>query len=195
MKKLILGSQSPRRFEILNFFSVPFEQIAPDFDETQVSFCGNPAAFVREVAERKALCLASRYPKDIILTADTVVYRNGRLFMKPETLDEAAGMLSELSGKEHSVFTGVCAISPAGHFIESEESKVYFHPLTPAQIRAYHSTFNPLDKAGAYAIQKGGCVIVKRIEGCYYNIMGLPLNATRSLLLKAGVDLWNFLKT
>lgn len=193
--ELILGSNSPRRREILNFFSIPFQQASPDFDEAQVIFQGNPGAFAREVAHRKALCLVPRFPNDVILTADTVVYRQNRLFLKPESLEEAHAMLRELSGKDHQVFTGVCVAKKNNTFIEAEETRVFFHKLTEPQIRAYHSHFLPLDKAGGYAIQKGGSLIVKRIEGCYYNIMGLPIHTVRRLLLKAGIDLWDYLKS
>lgn len=193
--QLILGSNSPRRREILNFFSVPFRQESPNFDETQVVFGGDPGAFASEVARRKALCLIERYPEEAILTADTVVYRKGRLFLKPESREEAHAMLRELSGKEHQVFTGVCVACKNGCFVEAEESRVFFHELTDSQIHNYHDHFLPLDKAGGYAIQKGGSLIVKRIEGCYYNIMGLPIHTVRRLLLKAGIDLWDYLKS
>lgn len=193
--KLILGSTSPRRREILNFFSIPFTQVSPDFDEAQVLFKGDPAAFVMEVARQKALCLTERYPSDIILTADTTVYRQNRVFMKPETMEEAHGMLRELCGHEHQVFTGVCVIKGKDCFLDVGETKVLFHNLTDNQIHNYHAHFLPLDKAGGYAIQKGGSLIVKRIEGCYYNIMGLPINTVRQLLLKAGIDLWDHLKS
>jgi septum formation protein len=193
--ELILGSNSPRRREILNFFSIPFAQQSPDFDETQVIFQGDPAAFASEVAHRKALCLTEKFPNDVILTADTVVYREKKLFLKPETMEEAHGMLRELSGKEHQVFTGVCVAKKNHCFIDAEETHVFFHELTEPQIRNYHAHFLPLDKAGGYAIQKGGSLIVKRIEGCYYNIMGLPIHTVRRLLLKAGIDLWDYLKS
>jgi septum formation protein len=192
---MILGSQSPRRKEILSFFSLPFKQINPDFDETQVVFQGNPVAFVLEVARRKALFLKERYPEEVILTADTVVYRDGRLFLKPETLAEAHGMLSELSGKEHEVYTGVCVTQGSQIFLSCEKSVVEFHQLTENQIHTYHQFFAPLDKAGGYAIQKGGSLIVKRIEGCYYNIMGLPIQTVHRLLREVGIDLWNYLKS
>lgn len=193
--EMILGSQSPRRREILNFFSLPFKQVSPDFDETQVLFHGKPAPFACEVARRKALCLAERFPNDLILTADTVVYRDGKLFMKPESLPEAHAMVRELSGKEHHVYTGVCVGRGSEFFTEADESLVEFHELSDAQIHAYHRFFFPLDKAGGYAIQKGGSLIVKRIEGCYYNIMGLPIGTVRRLLLKVGIDLWDYLKS
>lgn len=193
--KIILGSQSPRRREILQFFSLPFEQADPEFDETQVPFQQNPEAFVKEISRRKALSLHQKFPKEIILTADTTVFKQGRLFMKPETLEEAACMLAELSGSMHQVFTGVTVCKGSEIFTEAEESLVHFHPLTPTQIETYHRHFLPLDKAGGYAIQKAGSIIVKKIEGCYYNIMGLPLQTTRHLLAKVGVDLWDYLKS
>lgn len=193
--EIILGSQSPRRREILGFFSIPFRQVNPDFDEAQILFHGDPRAFVREVAKRKALCLSERFPEDVILTADTTVYRNERLFMKPESLEEAHGMIRELSGKEHKVYTGVCVAKGSEFFVEDEESTVEFHELTDSQIHTYHKFFFPLDKAGGYAIQKSGSLIVKRIEGCYYNIMGLPIHTARRLLLKVGIDLWDYLKS
>lgn len=193
MTEIILGSQSPRRREILHYFTLPFRQLTPPFDESQVLFSGDPAAFVCEVAQRKALCLSEKHKDIPILTADTTVYRNGQLFMKPETMEEAHAMLSELAGKRHQVYTGVCVALGNSFYVKAEESHVEFHPLTDAQIRAYHLMVNPLDKAGAYAIQKTGSLIVKRIEGCYYNIMGLPLHTTQRLLLNVGIDLWEYL--
>jgi septum formation protein len=159
-----------------------------------VVFQGDPVAFASEVAERKAKCVAPRFPDHPIICADTIVFREGRLYTKPESLEEAALMLRELAGKEHIVWTGVCVLLGAKRFVEAESTRVFFHELTEAQIRSYHQRFNPLDKAGAYAIQNGGSIIVKRIEGCYYNIMGLPLNTTRLLLSKVGIDLWAYLK-
>lgn len=193
--EIILGSQSPRRREILHFFSIPFEQVDPEFDETQVPFQQNPEAFVKEISRRKALSLQEKFPERVILTADTIVFKQGRLFIKPETLEEAALMLAELSGSKHQVFTGVSVCLGQKIFSGVEESTVHFHPLTRNQIETYHRHFLPLDKAGGYAIQKGGSIIVKRIEGCYYNIMGLPLQTTRHLLAKVGIDLWDYLKS
>jgi septum formation protein len=193
--KIILGSQSPRRKEIMDFFSLPFQQVNSDFDETQVIFEGDAAAFASEVARRKALCLVDRFPNQVILSADTVVCRKNLLFLKPETMEEAHGMLLELSGKEHSVLTGVCVVKGKQCFVDSEKSLVLFNDLTEPQIHAYHKAYFPLDKAGGYAVQNGGSLIVKRIEGCYYNIMGLPIQTVRRLLLKVGIDLWDFLKS
>jgi septum formation protein len=169
--------------------------VSSDFDETQVPFEGDPAAFANKIARRKAMSLTHRFPQSVILTADTVVHRLGKLFGKPETIEEAHAMLRELSGKEHQVFTGVCVAKGSDLFIESAETRVEFHQLSEHQICTYHTHCAPFDKAGAYAIQKGGSLIVKRIEGCYYNVMGLPLETTHRLLLKVGIDLWDFLKS
>ncbi len=193
--ELILGSQSPRRREILNFFSIPFRQVSSDFEETEVIFQGDPAAFVKEIACRKAMALQDKFSDDIILTADTTVYRNGRLFEKPETMQAAYAMLQELSGKEHQVFTGVAISHQKKLYSEVEETRVQFCELTEPEIHAYAKAFYPLDKAGGYAIQKAGSLIVKRIQGCYYNVMGLPLQTVRHLLLKAGIDLWDYFKS
>jgi septum formation protein len=188
---LILGSQSPRRKEILSFFALPFQQIKPDFDEGLVVFSGDPGAFATEIAHRKGLALREHYPNSILLTADTVVYKEGRIFQKPESIEEAALMLRELSGKQHKVFTGVSVLAQHKQFRGAEETLVEFCELTQGQIDAYVKAFRPLDKAGAYAIQEGGGLIVKRIEGCYYNVMGLPLQTTGRLLRHVGIDLWD----
>lgn len=193
--QLILGSSSPRRQEILRFFSIPFRQASPDFDESTLLFSGDGALFAKEAALQKGLSLQKKHPNDLILTADTVVFQNGRLFLKPKTMEEAQEMLEELSGKEHSVYTGVSVIKENQQFLGVEESCVLFHELTQNQIQKYHTHFLPLDKAGAYAIQKGGSLIVKRIEGCYYNIMGLPIALVSRLLKDAGIDLWDYLQS
>lgn len=192
---LILGSTSPRRREILSFFSLSFRQESPDFDETTVPFLGEAQHYVQEIAKQKALSLQKRFPKDVILTADTTVFYQGKIFSKPTDLSEAYLMAKELSGQEHQVFTGVCVATPNQLFLGGEESRVTFHELTDDQIVKYHRHILPLDKAGGYAIQQAGSLIVKRIEGCYYNIMGLPIHTVRELLLKAGIDLWDYLKS
>jgi septum formation protein len=191
---LILGSTSPRRKEILSYFSLDFRIENPNFNEDEIIFRGDPAAYAMEIAKQKALHLQKKHPQDPILTADTVVYKNGKIFLKPTDLEQAHAMLRELSGSEHQVFTGVCVLKKDQLFIDACKTSVFFHELTDSQIHEYHKHFQPLDKAGGYAIQKGGSVIVKRIEGCYYNIMGLPLDLVRRLLLNIGIDLWNYLR-
>jgi septum formation protein len=192
--ELLLGSSSPRRQEILRYFSLPFRAVASGFDETQVPYEGRPAAYAEEVARRKAAALVLAHPEATILTADTVVALGSRLFLKPESHQEAKSMLSELSGKEHTVYTGVAVAQGEKLFSDVESTRVCFVELSPDEIDKYVNLLSPLDKSGGYAIQQGGGIIVKRIEGCYYNVMGLPLQTTRRLLGKAGIDLWDTIR-
>lgn len=192
-QRLILGSQSPRRREILSFFSYPFEQISPNFAEELVSFEGDVEAYTKKLSTGKANSLIHRFPKATILTADTVVFKDGKIFNKPANDEEALKMLREFNGSWQSVFTSVTA---RNHEIEStdcEETKVLFHKVTETQLRLYHEAFNGNDKAGGYGIQMGGSVIVKRMEGCFYNVMGLPIAAVCTVLKKVGIDLWHSL--
>jgi septum formation protein len=191
---LILGSSSPRRAEILRFFSLPFEQISPSFTEESVCFKGNPSDYVQEIALGKAKSLAKERPSSLLITADTSVFCEGKVYNKPQSYEEAFSFLQDLSGKWHSVHTAVC-IAKEGRFQwGTEETRILFHPLSKEQIKHYLSHINFLDKAGAYAIQQSGAIIVKKIEGCYYNVMGLPLTLLQTLLLEEKVDLWQHLK-
>lgn len=192
--KLILGSQSPRRKEILNFFTLPFIQTSPNYDEDAVPFLGNPIEYVKILSKGKADSLAHQYPKSLILTADTIVYREGKIFGKPKDEEEAYQFLTELEGRWHSVFTGLTLRVKDSDFQEVEETRVLFNPLTEEQMKNYHRILHFVDKAGGYMIQGAGGLIVKRIEGCYYNVMGLPINALHALLKHADIDLWNHLK-
>ncbi len=192
--RLILGSQSPRRKEILNFFAIPFVQIPSAFNEEIIDFEGDPKQYAQELSTKKAQELAKTFPEDIILTADTVVYFEGNIYNKPKDEIEAHDMLKKLSGHWHQVFTAVTILKPRKLFSGIEETKILFHPLTDEQIHLYHQSCTFLDKAGGYAIQQAGSILIARIDGCYYNVMGLPINTTKELLLKAGIDLWKHLK-
>ncbi len=192
--KIILGSQSPRRQEILNYFSLPFEQISSDFDEESLPYLGDPAAYATELALGKASALKEQYKDAIILTADTVVCLDGKIYGKPIDETHAKKCLRELQGKWHSVFTGAVIASPQGIFKGCEETKVLFNPLTDTQIDRYLEALHWADKAGGYAIQLAGSLIVRKIEGCYYNVVGLPIHLVSNLLLKVGIDLWEHLK-
>lgn len=191
MARIILGSQSPRRKEILDFFNLPFVQASPKFDEESIHYRRDPIKYVIALAEGKAHSLQEYYPNDIILTADTIVYRSGKVYNKPKDEQEAFTMLSELVGKWHSVFTGVTVRH--GNALHSgwEETRVLFNALTEDEIRHYHRKIHWADKAGGYAIQMAGGLIVKKIDGCYYNVMGLPINTVHSLLKQSGIELWD----
>lgn len=192
--ELILGSQSPRRAEILGYFSLPFKQVASHFDEESVAYQGDPFDYVRTLSLEKAKVLQTQFPKAIILTADTVVSVDEHLLGKPKDDEEMRRMLNLLAGRAHSVITGVCVVSPDITACEYEETKVFCNALTPDDIHRYMRKHELKDKAGSYAIQKSGSLLVKRIEGCYYNVCGLPVNTLREVLKKVGIDLWDYLK-
>lgn len=192
--QLILGSQSPRRSEVLNYFNIPFKQIAPSYDEDAVPFLGNPTEYVQILSKGKADSLAQHHANSLILAADTIVYKERRIFGKPRDEAEAFQFLHELQGKWHSVFTGLTLHFRGHNFQEVEETRVLFNPLTEAQMKTYHQMLPFVDKAGGYMIQGAGSLIVKRIEGCYYNVVGLPINSLSNVLLRAGIDLWKHLK-
>jgi septum formation protein len=192
--RIILGSKSPRRAEILKKLKIPFVQMASNFDETSIRFEKEPAKYASRLAEKKAESLASQFPEDLILTSDTVVYCDGKVYNKPSDEKEAIQFLSELSGKWHEVLTAVTAQKGSLFFTDVETTRVLFHPLKKDEIVSYVHTFSPLDMAGAYAIQEGGCLLIARMEGCFYNVMGLPINALKNVLLKMDIDIWDFLK-
>lgn len=191
---LILGSQSPRRREILSFFNLPFQQVSPHFDEDSIPFLGDPQHYVQVLAKEKALALMQQLPPSTILTADTIVYKAGKIFGKPAGEQAAFNYLKELSGQWHSVFTGLALYHDNQVFQTVEETRVLFNALSDDQMHTYYRSLPWADKAGGYMIQGAGSLIVKGIEGCYYNVMGLPVNALCSLLQKIGIDLWQHLK-
>jgi len=194
LMKIILGSQSPRRSEILSYFSIPFVQVPSSFDEDLVSFEGDPVKYAMTLSEKKAESLVGQFPQEIILTADTIVYFEDKIFNKPKSYEEAFQTVSMLSGKMHKVFTSATVRQGSVYHTEIEETRIFFNLLTSEQVHKYLSSTFHYDKAGSYAIQKTGSIIVQRIEGCYYNVMGLPINTVRRLLNKFGVDLWDYLK-
>ena len=175
--RLLLASKSPRRRQLLAEIGLPVECVTIDVDEHLAS----PLP-PNEVAEHLARRKAAALPKDMIgddsvlVTADTVVVLDGHVLGKPATRDEAVAMLHSLSGRCHTVYTGVCLRSRTDEVSFTESTKVYFHRLTDKDIDYYVDNYRPYDKAGAYGIQEWiGMVGVERIEGCYYNVMGLPV--------------------
>ncbi len=190
---LIIGSQSPRRREILKYFSIPMQTASPDFDETSIPFNDNVSEYVCEIARGKALSLVEQFPDDVILSADTVVYCNGKLYTKPSDKVDALRILQELSGQWHSVFTGIVVIKNNKEYCDFEETKILFNNITKENLNKYYEQLHCNDKAGGYAIQRSGSLIIKKIDGCFYNVMGLPINTAQKLLAMAGIDLWDHL--
>lgn len=171
---LILASASPRRREILKNCGYDFRVIPADTDET--AFKNTAADKLPEIiARKKAAAVAQEYPEDIIVAADTIVSINGDILGKPKDESDAFRMLRLLSGKAHSVYTGVCIMK--GGFCESfvRESLVTFYDLSDREILDYIASGETLDKAGAYGIQEKGALLVREIRGDYFNIVGLPI--------------------
>jgi septum formation protein len=192
--EIILGSQSPRRKEILEFFSLPFRQIPSHFDEESVAYDRSPSLYAEKLSLEKAKVLQKQYPEALIITADTVVSLDGTLLGKPADDEDSRRMLSLLSGRWHSVITAVSVSKKEALFSQAEETRVLCNRLTPDEIHRYLKRHHLTDKAGGYAIQKSGSLLVNKIEGCYYNVCGLPVNTLRELLQKVGIDLWDYLK-
>lgn len=174
--RLILASKSPRRVQLLRQVGLDFEAIPSRIDESVLSG-GSPAEKALKAALAKAMDVARRVKEGIVIGADTIVALNGRIMGKPSSPEEAIEMLSELSGKTHEVLTGVAIVDASTMRTESwvERTLVTFRKLSREEIIDYVRTGEPLDKAGAYGIQGRAAAFVKRIEGCFYNVVGLPL--------------------
>ena len=184
MEKLILASGSPRRKQLLELAHIDFEVITSDVDETNPP--GMPGEAVPEhLAREKAQAVAALNPGRIVLAADTIVLLEGDILGKPENAEAAKAMLARLSGKMHRVVTGVCLLGKGGEQSFSVTTEVYFRKLTEDQISFYVDRYQPMDKAGAYAIQEYiGIVGIEKINGDYYNVMGLPVGDVVPLLLE-----------
>lgn len=186
---LILGSQSPRRKEILSYFKIPFRQLTPDFDEEAAPVLMDPALYATSLATEKARSL--RGQGDWILGADTVVFKDGKYFSKPKDRQEARAFLQEFSGKWQIVVTGLALVHGDEVWVEHAETKVLFNSLSDREIEHYLDQNIWQDKAGGYTIVGHASLLVEKIDGCFYNVMGLPVNALKRLLSKVGVDLWS----
>jgi septum formation protein len=186
-KKLVLASQSPRRREILSKLRIPFEVKVPDFIEEGQSHL-SPREEVLFLAREKARSLSRSFPDALILGADTLVVLGEKKMGKPRDDREAFQMLEQLSGKTHQVFTGLALLdSNSDHFQTFVGvTSVTFHPLDVEKIQKYIMTGEPKDKAGAYGIQGKGETLVKKIQGDYLNVVGLPLDPLKKLLLPWG---------
>lgn len=177
---LILASSSPRRQEILRDAGIPFTVRKVHVEEVR-SPSETPEAYVRRLAREKAAA-AGRAGEEIVLAADTIVVHGGTVLEKPSSVEDAARMLRLLSGHCHHVLTGVCLLAPHGEWVETASTKVWFAPLTDPEMQAYAASGEPMDKAGAYAIQGLASKFVERIEGCYFNVVGLPVSLVYRLL-------------
>jgi len=172
---VILASASPRRRELLSAIGLNFEVVTSPAEEIHDASIPLDELCERN-AELKALAVACDHPDAAVIGADTLVYIDGEPLGKPKDLDEARAMLRKLSGRAHTVCTGVCVVLPGGEVKRFHElTAVRFLKLDDATIEAYFQKTNPLDKAGAYGIQDSGEMIVEGIDGAFDNVMGLPV--------------------
>lgn len=184
---LILASSSPRRRELLSLAGIPFEVCSPQVDE----HCALPPREApAELSRRKALAASALRPRSFILAADTLVAVDGKALGKPTDEEDARRMLRLLSGRTHEVHTGVTVISPSGNILtETDSSFVTLDPVSEEEIASYVASGEPMDKAGAYAVQGRAALFVSRLEGCFSGVMGLPLYLVRRMLSRAGYPL------
>lgn len=181
--KLILGSGSPRRAELLEFMGYAFEVRKKDADESAPSHL-KPNATAKYLAEKKAAPFLETLGADeLLITCDTEVWLGKRRLGKPANAQEAHKMLESLSGRAHKVISGVALTTTTKQVVFAVKTKVYFRKLAPAEIEHYITTYKPFDKAGAYGIQEWiGMVGIEKIKGCYYNVVGLPAQALQVAL-------------
>ncbi|MCD7754715.1 MAG: Maf family protein [Firmicutes bacterium] len=186
--RIILASQSPRRRELMALLRLPFLVRAADIDET-MDPAKDPYDEVARVSRKKAGA-TPREEADIVIAADTIVVCAGKVLGKPRSQEEAVQMLTLLSGRDHQVMTGLTVLRGDWEKTCTEVTHLHFRPLSPAEIADYVSTGEPMDKAGAYGIQGGGALFAQRIEGDYYNVMGLPVCRLRQILEEAAPELF-----
>lgn len=198
--RILLASASPRRQQLLAQIGLAFDVAPGDVDES-IPGDSAPAEVCRALAVRKARAAVERLREGdgdwLVLAADTIVVLGDEVLGKPSSPADAEAMLGRLAGRMHRVYTGVAIVrgadgdgarSAAAELeVEHEETKVWIRPLTPAQIAVYVRSGEPLDKAGGYGVQGIGAVLVERLEGCYYNVVGLPLPRVCRMLERHGV--------
>jgi septum formation protein len=188
--RIILASASPRRRELLEMLGLRDFLIVPAETDEETNRSG-PEDAVRHIALLKARKVAGGFPSDaLVLAADTLVYLNGKALGKPADKEEAGAMLRRLSGARHTVYTGVAAIKDGRELTFAEGTDVFFRTMTQAEIDSYVRTGEPMDKAGAYGAQGRGAVYIERIEGDFFNVMGLPLCRLVTELRNFGIDLY-----
>jgi septum formation protein len=188
---LVLASASPRRRELLALLGVPFLVIPADIDETPPDG-HSPEQVTVALAREKAMAVAARLREGIILGADTIVVYEQSVLGKPADTGEALNMLRRLNGREHQVYTGISLIDVRGGAVVREHSeavctRVWFRQVSEAHLMRYVNTGEPMDKAGAYGAQGYGATLIERLEGCFFNVVGLPVSRVCAVLEAWGV--------
>lgn len=184
MAKLVLASKSPRRKELLRLISEDFI-ICPDDSPENADESLSPNEYVTALSMEKCMNVAEKFDEEaVVIGADTVVVANGKILGKPASEEDAGEMLKILSNNMHSVYTGVAVMCRAKNKLISffEKTDVYFYELTEDEIRNYIATKEPMDKAGAYGIQERGALFVKKVDGDYNNVVGLPVSRLARIL-------------
>ncbi len=178
---LVLASGSPRRREILEQIGVKFRVSVSDVEEKPTA--DNPQDFPRENASQKALAVSRKDPSAVVLGFDTLVFLDGRPLGKPKNEEDALAMLKALNNRSHKVITGV-AVAHGGELLAAseEETEVFFRNNSLQELKEYVNSRDPMDKAGAYGIQTCGARLIRSIQGCYYNVVGLPVARTLDML-------------
>lgn len=187
--ELILASRSPRRVALLTRLGVEFRQVVSGAREEHEGTDHEASAAAAALA--KARSVAGKHPGAVVIGADTVVVsEEGELLGKPVDEEDAVEILMKLSGRPHTVITGIAVAGPggAGEDVRTERSRVWMRSFGEEEARRYVASGEPMDKAGAYGIQVRGALLVERVEGCYFNVVGLPLNLLRGMLQERGID-------
>jgi len=187
---IVLASGSPRRLELLRMIGIEDFKVIPATCDEIITPGMSPEQTVIDIALRKAENVLSLcHEDDIIIAADTLVYLDGLPLGKPENTEDAVSMLKALSGEKHTVFTGIALVRGDVQITAAEPTDVYFRELTDIEISDYVNTGEPMDKAGAYAAQGRGAVFIRRIEGEFFNVMGMPLCKLSEMLSDFGCTL------
>ena len=186
--QIILASQSPRRKELLGQMGISDFIIRPAVGEETAQPGLTPAQLVEALSLQKGLEVAQTAPNDLVIAADTVVAVDDRVLGKPRDRADAIQMLTALSGRTHTVYTGVTLCRGGDVLTQHEATQVRFRTLTPDEIEAYVDTREPMDKAGSYGIQGYGALLVEGIEGDYFNVVGLPVCRLGRMLARFGVN-------
>lgn len=187
MSDVILASASPRRKELLTNMGINFSVVVSDADESVADSNVPPGIYVQQLSLLKAVSTAEKVIKNknaLIISADTVVVNNNKILGKPKNEQEAFDMLSALSGKTHQVYTGFCVLRAKDAYTVCKHvcTDVTFKKLSAEQISSYIQSGEPMDKAGAYGIQGLGAMLVEKINGDYFNVVGLPVSALADIL-------------
>lgn len=185
---IILASASPRRRELLALLVPEFEAINGLFDESTVPNDMIPAEHVVFSAKNKALSVSHLYPDSVVIGADTIVTLDGDIMGKPSSPEDAAGMLHRLSGRIHQVYTGLAVVYNGELDTAYESTDVIFSKLSKTVIDRYVADGEPMDKAGAYGIQGKGAALIKKVNGCYFNVVGLPVYRLSKMLHRIAVE-------